>query len=286
MKKTAVVGIAATILLAAGYFGLTGYYKKQITDQVDARLSQVKARYGLDIAYADLGVDLFSQSAVLSKVTARSGDSTVPIDSLRVYCVDDPGNAINFEAKGIDLSGEKDKALKESAYPSPDKADLRLDFAFDQASRLADLRSFNLVIANYFELDLTAQVIDPPSIASVGNMLRLMLELGDTQLSRAKLKYKDRDFLGHLVAQQAKKEGLSAEEVVARYRAELDSKIAKYEKSGSPEMAALLTAFKDFARDRKGIEIAVSPEAPVKIGKMPSDEREAIKLLRLRAVNL
>jgi hypothetical protein len=286
MKKIAVFGLAGLAVLAALYFGLTSYFEKRIKSQLDARLAELKADNGVDIGYDKLGVDIFAKSAVMSSVSVRAGDNVTAIDRVTIYGVQDFANTCNIAATGIDLAGPADAPGDADAFPRPAKADLRLDFAYDPAGKVADLRDFRLVVDNYFDLDVTAKILDPPSAASSDNMLRFLLELATARISQARVTYLDRNLLHYLLAGEARKANSAVEAVAAEYDAALDGQIAKYGQLGSPDAVALLTAVKQFAHDRKGLEIVVAPETPVKIGDLPKDEGQAIALLRLQAKSL
>ncbi|MBF0481991.1 MAG: hypothetical protein HQK82_09990 [Desulfovibrionaceae bacterium] len=214
MKKAAAFGLAALVLLAALYFGLTGYFEKRFKGQLDARLAELKANNGVDIAYDKLAVDVLARSAVLSSVSVRTGEGVTAVDSVTVYGLADFDNTCNFAAQGIDLSGQKNAPAGTGPFPGPAKADLRLDFAYDPKANLAEVRDFRVFVDNYFELDVKATILDPPSAASGGNMLRFFLELGDARIGQARVSYSDRNFLQYVLAAEALRTG-AAEEAVA-----------------------------------------------------------------------
>jgi len=286
MKKIAVFGLTGLVVLAAVYFGLTRYFEKRFKSQLDARLAEISASNGVDIGYDKLGVDILDKSAVMSRVSVRMGDNVTAVDSVTIYGTPDLENTINIAAKGIDLAGPNTAPLNADVFPGPAKADLRIDFAYDPAGKLADLREFRLFVDNYFDLEIKAKVIDPPSVASSDNLLRFLLELGGARISQVQLTYTDRNLLQYVLTQEARKENTGVEAVAVGYDVALDGQIAKYGQLGSPEAVAILSAVKQFAHDRKGLEIVIAPESPVKIGDLPKDEGQAIALLRMRARSL
>jgi len=286
MKKIAVFGLASLAVLAAVYFGLTGYLEKKIKSQVDERLAELASSNGVSVGYDTLNVDLLAKNAVMSRVSVRSGESVTAVDKVTIYGVQNLENSLNLAATGIDLAGQNPAPEGTNAFPSPAKADLRIDFSYDPKGKVADLREFRLFVGNYFDLRLAATIIDPPTAVSNDNLLRFLLELGDTQILQAQLTYVDRNLLGYFLSDEARKTGATVEAVAARYDALIDAQIARYVQSGAKDMAAALTALKQFARDRKGIEIAACPETPVKIANLPKDEGETVALLRVRAKSL
>jgi hypothetical protein len=286
MKKIAAFGLAALVILVALYFGLTSYFEKRIKSQLDARLAELKVNNGVDIGYDKLKVDIFAKSAVMSSVSVRTGDNVTAIDSVTIYGVQDFENNCNIAAKGIDLAGTKEVSKGADVFPSPAKADLRIDFTFDPASKLADLRVFRFFVDNYFDLNVKAKIIDPPSSAASDNLLRFLLELSTARISQAQVTYIDRNLLQYVLTEEARKANSEVEAIAAEYDAALDGQIAKYGQLGSPDAVAILSAVKQFAHDRKGLEIVIAPETPVKIGDVPKDEGQAIALLRMRVKSL
>jgi hypothetical protein len=286
MKKLIVVA-ALAVILGGGYFALKNNIESQIRPEVDKALTNLRAQ-GVEAAYADMSVNVLSRSAAFEGVSLKSPDADLTIDQIVVFASDDYEKHGRFQAIGCNLKRQDlGGALKDlKGLPEIVKADAEVDYALDQAGKSVNLKLLSLALRDLGQVDLSLSLSDIPMDAARQSPLALLFAYPEIIVHAASFKYQDAGLFDLILQKTAEDEGKTPEKLIAEADASIDEQLAQAK--NDPFAEEFLKALKTFLKDRKGLEVTVMPQAPVKIADIMrnKDPKAAVKALNMQAKSL
>ena len=275
--------ISFAIFVVICYFGLRWFVNSEVGKELNRAVSETP---GLAFSYADLSVDIMAHTVTLDRVDALfpSGQH-LQADSVAVAAFDQK-NAIpqfaTITARGMTIPvtpqnfGSWADYLKGLGIETLSGNGV-LDYAYDPETKILELKTLSLDDPKLGAVRLTGSL---DNLNLVGFRPEQSFALG---IRKAVFEFDNRELMGMVSADWAKKMGVSEDTVLTKVSQELDG-LAAYAATQANEPASeAMLGLKRFLNDPGSLTVAASPaeSVPVLYFFMGRDMFENLKLLNV-----
>ncbi len=283
MKKgIVVVGVIGAIVAGGAYVGINSAATSKVKGDIDKTIEELKAQSDIkEISYGDLSVNVFSQEAVLSDITAVGPAGEVKIDSVTVSDYDFinkiPRSSnvkldnirIPFKTAGINESEAKDFAdfgIKDEIV-----VDVAAKHNYDESAKTFDggwsvgidnlgnySAGLNLGNVNLAPIEEAMKTAETPDQV---NPMLLMGIMGGLELNSASVEFNDEGVMT-MAAEKLRKEEVQFKDAkdatgVREIAADLLKQQATAMGKGNNKLVRRIIKF---VKSGKGIKISANPE--------------------------
>jgi hypothetical protein len=281
------LGVIGVVI--GGYITFKYVSAGMVEDKISAAMT--KAGIPLETVSYDASVDLFGLNTHLCDVKVNiPGQQSIEIDEITINAFDDKHDVPEF--MDIEISGIKAKqALLSSSitrgadeiFNSMDEVNMNLviNYEFDADKKTLTIKELSESVDDLGEISFETVLHDVNSLQSFTR--RVMIQPNSIAIGKSELEYEDDSLVEKIIAMNAKKQGVSADDYKKSLLKQLNRKLEKVKKEENADLEEnLLSEMIDFINSPDEFEISIDPETPVTFREiLRGSSEENIKKMNL-----